>query len=132
MYQLKKSNSYTYTAMPKKTILNYCTISAENIHFSSTQKSIQLADIVMLKADVNYTYFYLANGKCIVFSKTMKTFAELLPSCSFIRTHKTYLINKHYLKSVNQEEDLINLSNGMNVPISRRKRRSVLPQIMNN
>ena len=53
---------------------------------------LDVNDIVFCKADDNYTEIHLANSKKLV-SKTLKHFQEVLKDYSFVRIHKSYLVN---------------------------------------
>lgn len=110
----------------------FCYIRDENIYFGQHQNSIKLSEIVMLKAMVNYTNIYLSNGKKVLFSKTIKRFEEILPTLSFIRTHKAFLINKDHIKNINYEGDLLTLTNDLCIPISSRNRKHVMASIAND
>lgn len=53
---------------------------------------LEASDILYCKADDNYTEIYLENKK-LVASKTLKYFEQALEKFSFLRIHKSYLVN---------------------------------------
>ena len=48
--------------------------------------------IVYYKADGNYTQIHLSD-RCLMDSKTLKQVESLLPKDTFVRIHKSFLIN---------------------------------------
>ncbi|MBD81009.1 MAG: DNA-binding response regulator [Crocinitomicaceae bacterium] len=98
--------------------------TAEAIHV------IQKADIIRCEADINYTLFYLIDGRKIVVSKTLKEFENELKNDGFIRIHRSHLVNINMIKSYrrsNQHKML--LTNGIELPVSVRRREQVLRRL---
>jgi two-component system, LytTR family, response regulator len=94
---------------------------SESIHF------VRLNDIVYCDADGPYTTFYLVNNEKIIISKTLKDFDELLETKGFFRTHKSYLVNISKIIRFNRAEGgVLIMENGMEVPVSQRKRDEVM------
>lgn len=92
---------------------------------------VQNTDIVHLEADENYTTLYLASGKKYVSSKNIRAFEEKLNPAMFFRVHKSHIINiAHHLKEfIRSEGNIAVLSNGAQVPVSRRKLQEFLEKI---
>ncbi len=63
---------------------------------------IDLEELTRLEAASNYTHFYLAGGKKITISKTLREYEDLLEDDGFVRIHQSHLINLRYLKSFNK------------------------------
>ncbi|WP_044172281.1 LytR/AlgR family response regulator transcription factor [Flectobacillus major] len=82
---------------------------------------IPIRQIVLLEGDINYTYCYLGNGRKLVFSTTLKHFESLLCPYGFLRIHRAYIINPHYLLHCDIALKSVHLVNGMTATISRRK-----------
>lgn len=86
---------------------------------------IELKDITHLEADVNYTIIYRAGGskemsKEIV-SYTLKRFEELLAdNASFVRIHKSYLVNRHFIREI-KTANVVMIS-GEVLPLARRRK----------
>lgn len=80
-------------------------------------------EIVRLEADENYTTIFCTSGKKYVSSRNIKSFEEKLDSKMFMRVHKSHIVNiGFHLKEFNRTEgNLLILSNGDSVPVSRRK-----------
>lgn len=91
---------------------------------------IDIAEIVHLEANSNYTNIHLSNKTKITASKTLKEFEELLPEDIFFRTHHSHLINLHCIKKyIKGDGGQIELQNGTFVDVSRRKKEEFLKAI---
>jgi len=55
----------------------------------------------------DYMMLYTKNGNYIV-HMTMKYLSELLPSSQFLRVHRSYLINKIFIKSISKNQVQVN------------------------
>ncbi|MCD4745959.1 MAG: LytTR family DNA-binding domain-containing protein [Bacteroidales bacterium] len=107
---------------PHKIILS----TAEKIHI------VKVNDIIRCESDNYYTRFYFKDGTKLLISKTLKENEELLSDHSFIRPHKSHLINIRYIKSfVKNDGGYIVMTDGSNIPVSRRKKEKII-DIINN
>ena len=81
-------------------------------------------DIVYLKADVNYTEFYLKDGKKIVSSFTLKYHEADERLKGFLRVHKSYLVNQMCIvQYMSRQKDVrIYMINGKEIKVARRRR----------
>lgn len=61
---------------------------------------INTDQILFLKADNNTTNFHFSDGSIISAYKTLKIFENALPS-NFLRIHKSYIVNKDYVRRIN-------------------------------
>jgi len=83
---------------------------------------VDVADIVYLEADDNYTILNLANKKQIVATRTLGEFEKIFEGTQFYRIHKSAIINMNYLAGFsNLEGSFAELKNGKRIEISRRK-----------
>jgi len=93
---------------------------------------VEVKDIIRCESDNYYTFFHFTNGSKLLVSKTLKENEELLSEYNFIRPHKSHLINVVYIKSFNKHEGgYIVMSDGTQVPVSRRKREKIIEIIYN-
>lgn len=107
---------------PRKIVLS----TAEGYHIVNPD------DIVRCQSDSYYTSFYFVDGKRIIVSKTLKEFDELLSDFGFIRTHKSHLVNVKYIKSfLRADGGFILMTDGTEVPVSRRKKDYIINIISN-
>lgn len=76
---------------------------------------IKLKDIIFIEGDGPYSKFNLAN-EVVVTARTLKAIHQDLGD-TFIRIHKTYMVNKLYIKGFNRETLILN--NQKCLPVSR-------------
>ena len=86
-------------------------------------------EVLRMEADKSYTHIHLVNKKPFIASKTLKHFEEMLEDFDFIRTHKSHLVNPRHIVRVSNDRDIIILSDGSKVEVSRRKKEEVLQQL---
>lgn len=91
--------------------------------------SVDVADIVRMESDGNYTKVYLNDGKRIMVSKTMKEFDELLTDTGFVRVHHSHLINMNFLFCFEKSEGHIVMKDNSIVPVSNRKKDQLMELI---
>jgi len=88
---------------------------------------LETASIMYCKADDNYTEIYLNNNKKKLVSKTLKYFEEALSSTSFVRVHKSYLVNvDEVTKYLKGKGGSVVLSNGKQIMVSASKKADFL------
>ncbi len=91
---------------------------------------LKVDDIVCAEANGAYTNIFLVGGKSYIVCKNLKTFSEKLPEEEFYRVHKSYVINVNYIaKYVKSDGGYLILDNGMNIPVSVRKREGFTKKI---
>jgi two-component system, LytTR family, response regulator len=62
----------------------------------------------------------------------LKDVEAMLEGGSFIRPHKSHLINSRFIQNFNRDEGgVITLTNGTKIPVSRRKKEKILEIIHN-
>ncbi len=94
-------------------------------------KILAVNEIVYCVADINYTKIHLVDGTSFLVSKTLKKIEELLPEQFFLRTHKSYLVNKAFIKKyLNKDSFVLILSNNEKIPVSSRRRSEILSNFL--
>ena len=84
---------------------------------------VEIMDIIYCEANGNYTQFHLGNRSPIVASKAIHEYEELLRDSSFVRVHKSCIINLEHVKEyIRGEGGSIILSDNTEVEVSRRKK----------
>lgn len=84
---------------------------------------LKLDDIIVCEAEKNYTIIHLRNKKPLMVSRPLLEYEKLLEGTTFLRVHKTYLINlQHVYEYHRGEGGVVIMSNGAEVEISRRKK----------
>lgn len=91
----------------------------ENIRALS-KAQIKPDDIILIKADFNYSIFHLLNGKKLTLAKTLLECEYMLETEPFYRPSRSYMINLKHLVKVSEYEVL--MKNNFKTPISRRRK----------
>ena len=79
-----------------------------------------LKQITHIEGERNYSYIHLSNGSQELSSKNLAYFEDILNDKSFYRSHRSYLVNRYHIKALADGHFVLN--NGVEIPISRRKR----------
>ncbi len=88
---------------------------------------VKVADIICCEAQGPYTRFYVENMQPLIISKNLKEYETLLEPEGFIRIHHATLVNRSKVIKFNKMDGgSLLLSNGLNMPISQRKKEYVL------
>ncbi len=87
-----------------------------------TSSKVLIENVVMMKAYINYTVLYMKDGSTKLVTRTIKYFEQNLENQGFIRIHRSYVINPKYIVGYDSEKDILLMSNGQEVVISRRKK----------
>lgn len=92
---------------------------------------VQVKDIVRCEANDNFTNFYLQDGSKKTICRTLKHYEELLYEFSFMRVHRSHLINLDKIIKYNKGKGgYITLSNNDNVDISPNKKKAFLDRFI--
>jgi two-component system LytT family response regulator len=84
---------------------------------------IKISDIVYCEADNTYTNIYLQNNQKLMATRPLIDYETLLQDSSFVRIHKSWLINMKHLKEYQKGEGGVAImSNGKQLDVSRRKK----------
>ena len=87
---------------------------------------VNVRDILYCKADDNYTEIFLKEGKHLI-SKTLKYFEEALTAYSFVRIHKSYLVNVNEIERYHRGKGgMVTLSNGKEITVSASRKKELL------
>jgi two-component system LytT family response regulator len=90
---------------------------------------VDIDSIISCKADGNYCIFNILNAKPIMVAKTLKSYEEILVHHNFIRVHQSFLVNKKFVASF--QNDMLKLTNGESIEVSRRKK-SIIHKLLNS
>jgi two-component system, LytTR family, response regulator len=91
---------------------------------------VKLEEIVYCEAQRSYTVFHLVNTKTIMISKPLFDYECLLNGTTFLRIHKSFLINLLHIKEyVRGEGGTVVMSNNMEIEVSRRKKELFLSKV---
>lgn len=83
---------------------------------------LSIEKVIYFEAKVNYTILYTEN-QTFTSSKTLKSFEALLCKKSFVRIHKSYIVNSAFVEKAKFDSlgGSIQLSNGNVLDIARRR-----------
>lgn len=98
------------------------TIRILDLYLYKNKLKIEIANIIMFEAHINYTTIHLKDGKKIMVSKTLKSFEGLLLNHHFYRIHRAFLINAEHLQAYDSVLGQARLTNDYTVSMSRRKK----------
>lgn len=111
------------SAESKRIVLN----TADMLHI------VDVDDITYCLADGAYTHFFFTNRKEILVSKTLAHFENIIDNNHFIRTHQSYLVNmRHVTQFDKRNGGFLILPNGIEIPVSTRKKEEVLAHFKSN
>jgi two-component system LytT family response regulator len=89
-----------------------------------------IAEIIHLEAQSNYTSIYFHHHPRLLASRTLKEFEDLLPTDVFFRPHHSHLINLKFIKRyIKGDGGQIEMQNGNFVDVARRKKEEFLKVI---
>lgn len=87
---------------------------------------VEIRKIIRCQGEGNYTHIYFEKNNHLLVAKTLVEFEDLLQEHSFLRVHKTHLVNfQHVITYLKTDGGTLKLSNGDSVSISRRRKESV-------
>jgi hypothetical protein len=87
---------------------------------------IETAAIVMIESLSDYVKIHLASGDTPILTKEKISHLEAKLPHSFIRVHRSYLINKQHIHSFDKEHIVIS---GDKIPIGRKYKKSTFEQL---
>lgn len=93
---------------------------------------LNLDDIIYFGASGPYTKIYLQSGEVVTSSESIKNYSESLEKHpSYVRIHRSYLINKQYISSIIRKPGNISvkMSNGDTLAIAQQRRTEIFQQI---
>jgi len=88
---------------------------------------VKVSNIISCEADSSYTHFILKDGRKLTVSGNLKGFEDMLSPYSFFRVHHSQLVNLNEVKKYHRSEGVyVLMSNGSKIPVSNRKKESLI------
>jgi two-component system, LytTR family, response regulator len=86
---------------------------------------VELSQVIVLEAEGTYTKVVLTEGEQILSSKPLGEFETLLQgNPEFFRAHRSFMVNLRFVKKfASKDGDVIQLKTGMEVPLSRYRKK---------
>ncbi len=97
---------------------------------SEAYQFVEVESIIRCEGWQKYTKIYLQDGACIVSSYNIGVYKDMLSSYGFYSCHKSHLINKIHIRTYKKEGSVV-MSDGSNVPVSRRKKDEFIETFIN-
>jgi two-component system LytT family response regulator len=101
-----------------------------------TMEGLQMVEIdaiISCSSDSNYTNFILKNNKKLIVSRTMGDVEDLLSDHSFLRIHKSFLVNLNEIhKYIKGEGGYLVMSDGSHIDVSRSRKELLLQRLQPN
>ncbi len=93
---------------------------------------VKVNNIVYCQAENSYSTIYTSLNETIVITKTLKILEELLPGNMFLRIHKSFLVNRNYIKSFHRAGGQgVMLENGLLLPVAGSKAKTIVNLLTN-
>ncbi len=91
---------------------------------------VKEAEILRIEADKNYSVVHLLTGERIICSKPLKHFEHQLSPELFVRVHKSHMVNIGKVKWIEtMAGSKMRLENGDEIPVSRRKKSTLISNL---
>jgi DNA-binding LytR/AlgR family response regulator len=87
---------------------------------------VLINDILYAKSLQNYVQIHLNDNRNIIVHKTLKSLQEMLPAEKFIKIHRSYLVQKRAIKSIDGLTAMINTTP---LPIARERKQELMDLI---
>jgi two-component system LytT family response regulator len=96
------------------------------------KKKVNPAEVLFLKADVNYTEIILQGGEILIVSQTLKELEKRFIPFDFFRTHKSFMVNLNHVTGYQIHEGLlVKLEEQYLINLSRRRKDEFLKSFHN-
>ena len=91
---------------------------------------LKLEEIIYCEAERSYTIFHLEGKRTVTVSRPLIDYDNLLKDTTFLRIHKSFLINMHHVREYQKGEGgMVILSDNTEIEVSRRKKDEFLMKI---
>ena len=92
---------------------------------------VKIKDIIRCESDSNYTTIFLASGKKILVTKTLKEYDEMLTPMHFYRVHQSHLINLAFVEKYHKGEGgFVIMEDGSEIEVARRRKEGFLSELI--
>lgn len=83
---------------------------------------IDIKDIAFAESSGNYSQLVLADGKKHLVTRQLREIQDVLEEQHFLRIHRQYIINLNLVRSFNRIDNIITLTTGDSMPVSRNQK----------
>lgn len=101
-------------------------MSTITVATSKGMNCLYLTNIIRIESNSNYSKIFFADKTYpLTVAKVLQWFEDRLPADMFVRSHRTHLVNMQHILQVTLSLQLIELSNGEKIGISKRRKQWV-------
>lgn len=86
------------------------------------KQSVYPNEVLLLKANINYTEIHLNCGRKIMLAKTLKEFYKEFEKFGFFRVNRSVVINMNFVVKTDENFQSLKLKNKLQLKVSRRRR----------
>jgi DNA-binding LytR/AlgR family response regulator len=86
------------------------------------KQSVYPNEVLLLKANINYTEIHLKCGRKIMLAKTLKEFYKEFEKFGFFRVNRSVVINMNFVDKTDEQFQSLRLENKLLFKVSRRRR----------
>jgi two-component system, LytTR family, response regulator len=91
---------------------------------------ISINTIIFCESDDNYTRLFLNSSKKLLVTRSLKEIEEMLEPYSFLRVHRSYLVNLNEVeKYIKGEGGYLMMSEGSKVDVSKQRKEMLLQKL---
>ncbi|PZV79631.1 LytTR family two component transcriptional regulator [Algoriphagus aquaeductus] len=88
---------------------------------------VPISELIRCQADVNYTHFFLKDGRKITVAKTLKEFENQLRDHDFFRVHNSHLINLREVRFYHKGKGgTLQLQDGSEIEVASRRKEELM------
>jgi two-component system, LytTR family, response regulator len=92
---------------------------------------IPVDSIISCESDDNYTELKLKDGKRLLVTRSLKDLEECLETYSFIRVHRSYVVNLNEIERyIKGEGGYLLMSDGTTIDLARTKKEALLKRLL--
>ncbi|MGB4850197.1 MAG: LytTR family DNA-binding domain-containing protein [Saprospiraceae bacterium] len=102
------------------------------VYQSKKLVKILLTDVLYIRSESNYSRLFLKCGTQYFMSRTLKSWANELSGDTFLRCHRSFLVNKSEITEIKRNTNEIVMRNGEIIPTSRRHQKKDVDAIVMN
>lgn len=91
---------------------------------------LQYKDVLYIESKADFSKVFTVQGKSHMTLVSLKNLEHSLPLQSFLRVHKQYIINRHHITAISNED--VTLYNDVHIPVSISHRQELLEKVVDN
>lgn len=89
-------------------------------------------DAAYFQAAESYSILVWANGQKLMKARPIKYYAASFEAQGWCRIHRSYMVNPLFITNISEDRERICMLDGTELPIARRKKKTVLTWRKNN